>query len=255
RVYGTIGAVVMFLAILLSAAGLHSQIPNLRQPPVRTSYRLSQVFRDVRVTLSNRNFLALFLAGLFAAVGAGVSTNFNTYMNTHFWEFKPEQVRWIVLSLFLSAALAANLAPRVTRRFDKKASALGIYAISIVFGPLPIMLRLAGWFPANHSPWLFPILLTQAIFEVTLILLFGIIQSSMLADVVEENEMKTGRREEGLFFAARTFAAKATSGIGALFAGIALDVIHFPRSAPPGTVPQDVLFNMGLIVGPSLMIL
>jgi Na+/melibiose symporter-like transporter len=255
RVYGTVGAIVMFFAIALSAAGLHSQIPYLRQPPVRASYRLSQVFHDVRVTLSNRNFLSLFLAGLFAAIGAGVSTNFNTYINTHFWEFKPEQVRWIVLSLFFSAALAANLAPRVTRRFDKKASALGIYAISIVFGAAPVMLRLAGWFPANHTPWLFPIMLTHAILEVTLVIMFGIIQSSMLADVVEENEMKTGRREEGLFFAARTFAAKATSGLGALFAGIALDVIHFPRSAAPGTVPHDVLFNMGLIYGPSLMIL
>ncbi len=255
EVYGCVGAVAMFVAIVSSSLGLHSQIPRLRQPPIRASHSIGQIVRDVRVTLSNRNFLALFLAGLFAATGAGVSTNFNTYINTHFWEFKPEQVRWIVLSLFASAALAANLAPRATRLFDKKASALGIYAISIVFGALPVLLRLAGWFPANGTPWLFPIMLVHQIIEVTLIIMFGIIQSSMLADVVEENEMATGRREEGLFFAARTFAAKATSGIGALIAGIALDVIHFPRSAPPGTVPHDVIFNLGLIYGPSLMVL
>jgi len=254
KVYGTIGAVVMFVAIVASAAGLHSQIPYLRQPPKRASYRVSQVFHDVRVTLSNRNFLSLFLAGLFAAIAAGVGTNFNTYINTHFWEFKPEQVRWIVMSLFVSAALAANLSPRVTRRFDKKASALGIYAVSIVFGAAPVVLRLVGWFPENHTPWLFPVMLIHQILEVTLIIMFGIIQSSMLADVVEENEMKTGRREEGLFFAARTFAAKATSGIGALFAGVALDLIHFPRSAAPGSVSHDVIFNLGLIYGPSLMI-
>ena len=255
KVYGLVGAIAMFVAIMASSLGLHSHIPYLRKPPVRASHKPMQIVRDVRVTLSNRNFLALFLAGLFAAIGAGVSTNFNTYINTHFWEFRPEQVRWIILTLFFSAAFAAILSPLATRRFDKKKSALGIYAISIVFGALPVLLRLAHWFPENHTPWLFPIMLVHQIIEVTLIIMFGIIQSSMLADIVEENEMKTGRREEGLFFAARTFAAKATSGVGAFIAGVALDVIHFPRSAPPGDVPPDVIYNMGLIYGPSLMIL
>jgi GPH family glycoside/pentoside/hexuronide:cation symporter len=255
KVYGLVGSIAMLVAIVASSVGLHSHIPFLRKPPIRASHKPMQIVRDVRVTLSNRNFLALFLAGLFAAIGAGVSTNFNTYINTHFWEFKPEQVRWIILSLFCSAALAAVLSPIATRRYDKKKSALGIYAISIVFGALPVLLRLVGWFPANHTPWLFPIMLVHQIIEVTLIIMFGIIQSSMLADVVEENEVKTGRREEGLFFAARTFAAKATSGVGALIAGIALDVIAFPRTALPGDVAPEVIFKLGLIYGPSLMIL
>jgi GPH family glycoside/pentoside/hexuronide:cation symporter len=255
KVYGLVGSIAMLVAIVASSVGLHSHIPFLRKPPIRVSHKPMQIVRDVRVTLSNRNFLALFLAGLFAAIGAGVSTNFNTYINTHFWEFKPEQVRWIILSLFCSAALAAMLSPIATRRYDKKKSALGIYAISIVFGALPVLLRLVGWFPENHTPWLFPIMLVHQIIEVTLIIMFGIIQSSMLADVVEENEVKTGRREEGLFFAARTFAAKATSGVGALIAGIALDVIAFPRTALPGDVAPEVIFKLGLIYGPSLMIL
>ena len=76
----------------------------------------------------------------------------------------------------------------------------------------------------------------------------------MLADVVEDSEIKTARREEGLFFAARTFAAKATSGIGTLFAGIALDLIHFPRGAAPGSAPAEAVFNLGLIYGPLLMV-
>jgi hypothetical protein len=67
-------------------------------------------------------------------------------------------------------------------------------------------------------------------------------------------EPKTGRREEGLFFAARTFAAKATSGLGTFFAGIALDIIDFPKGAQPGEVPADIIFDLGLVAGPGLMI-
>jgi Na+/melibiose symporter-like transporter len=254
QVYGAIGAVVMFVAIVGSSAGLHRYIPYLRAPPQRDSLAIVPLLRDLGVTLSNRNFLSLFLAGLFAATAGGVSTNFNTYINLHFWEFTPEQVRWIILGLFGSAALAAYLSPRVTARFDKKRSAMGVYAIGILFGAAPILLRLVGWFPGNESPYLYPIMVAHAMLDVTLIVMFGIVQSSMLADIVEHSEMRTGRREEGLFFAARTFAAKATSGIGAFFAGIALDLIAFPRDAAPGEVSADIVWNLGFIYGPSLMI-
>ena len=252
--YGLVGSIAMLVAITLSASGLHREIPHLHQPPPRQRFSVGTILRQVGVTLSNRNFLALFMAGLFASVGAGVATNFDTYINTHFWEFTPEQVSWIVLALFASAALAARVSTGVTRRFDKKATAIGIYAISIVWSTGPVVLRLLEWFPANHSPYLFPIMVCHTIIAVTLIIMFGIVQSSMLADIVEESEISTGRREEGLFFAARTFAAKATSGVGTLFAGVALDLIHFPRGAAPGTAPADTVFNLGLIYGPLLMV-
>ncbi len=254
RVYGSVGAVVMFLAIMGSSLGLHRYIPYLHPPPERASYRLGQLLKDLKETVSNRNFGALFFAGLFAAIGAGVATNFDTYVITHFWEFAAEQWRWVICSLFASALLPLYLAPLVTRRWDKKKSAMGIYAFQIVFSALPIMLRLAGWFPDNDSPWTFALIWAHAVVNVAVIVMFGIIQSSMLADVVEHSQMSTGRREEGLFFASRSFAQKATSGVGAFIAGVALDAISFPRAAAPGTVPEDVIWNLGFIYGPVLML-
>ncbi|MFP6808471.1 MAG: MFS transporter [Pseudomonadales bacterium] len=254
QVYGAVGSVAILISILGSSAGLHRYIPFLKAPPQRDSYSIVNLARDLKVTISNRNFGALFFAGLFAAIAGGVSTNFNAYINLHFWEFSPEQVRWIIVSLFASAALAAFLAPKLTRRFDKKRSAMGIYGLGIVFGAAPVLLRLAGLFPENDSQYLYPIMILHAMFDVTLIVMFGIVQSSMLADIVEDSEINTGRREEGLFFAARTFASKATSGVGAFIAGIALDYIHFPKDAAPGEVPADIIWDLGFIYGPSLII-
>jgi GPH family glycoside/pentoside/hexuronide:cation symporter len=51
--------------------------------------------------------------------------------------------------------------------------------------------------------------------------------------------------------AAIAFVIKATSGVGGLIAGIALDVIAFPTQAAPGVVSAETLFNLGLIVGPG----
>lgn len=252
--YSFVGSIIILVSILVSSVGLHKFIPYLKQPPKRESFDLAQIVGDLKVTLANRNFLALFLAGLFAAIGAGVATNFDAYITNYFWGFTSSDIRWLNVSLFISASLAAVLSPIVTRKYDKKVSALGIYGISIFYSAMPVVLRLFGWFPGNDSPYLFPMMIFHYITNVTLIVMFGIVQSSMLADIVEHSQMKTGRREEGLFFAARTFAAKATSGVGAFIAGIALDLIHFPIGATPGKVSEDVLFRLGVIFGPTLMI-
>jgi glycoside/pentoside/hexuronide:cation symporter, GPH family len=254
EVYGSLGAIVMLVAILGSSAGLHRYIPYLQPPPQRASYRLWDLLGDLKQTLANRNFAALFFAGLFAAIGAGVATNFDTYIITHFWEFDPSQWRWVIGSLFVSAVLPLYFAPKITARWDKKRSAMGIYGFQIVFSALPILLRLADWFPGNDSPWLFPIIWCHTIINVAVIVTFGVVQSSMLADIVEHSQMSTGRREEGLFFASRSFAQKATSGVGAFIAGVALDLIAFPRGAAPGTVDPDTIWNLGFIDGPVLML-
>jgi GPH family glycoside/pentoside/hexuronide:cation symporter len=117
-----------------------------------------------------------------------------------------------------------------------------------------VLLRLAGCFPSNGSPWLLPILRAHGFVEVTVFIVVTIALSSMIADVAEESEIQTGRREEGLFFASRNFALKATSGIGTFVAGLALDLIAFPEAADPARVDADVVFRLGLVFGPLLML-
>ena len=77
----------------------------------------------------------------------------------------------------------------------------------------------------------------------------------MIADTVDENELITGKRQEGMFSSAIAFTAKATSGVGGFLAGVALDVIAFPTQAEPGTVPPHKIDALGFAVGPVLMVL
>jgi Na+/melibiose symporter-like transporter len=73
---------------------------------------------------------------------------------------------------------------------------------------------------------------------------------SALADIADEHELNTHRRQEGIFFAARSFFAKASQGVGHLIAGMALDFINFPVGAAPGTVAEESIFSLGMIDGP-----
>ena len=91
-----------------------------------------------------------------------------------------------------------------------------------------------------------------------LTLTFGVIllisAMSALADIADEHELNTHRRQEGIFYAARSFFAKASSGLGHLLAGIAIDIIDFPVGAEPGTVDPEIIFRLGLIDGPVAVV-
>ena len=60
----------------------------------------------------------------------------------------------------------------------------------------------------------------------------GILGASMVADVVEDSQVATGRRSEGLFFAGMTFVQKAISGLGIFLVERAFSA--WPGSRPAG---------------------
>ena len=84
---------------------------------------------------------------------------------------------------------------------------------------------------------------------------YVILIDSMLSDVIDEHELNSHRREEGLFFAARAFATKASYGLGSFFAGVGLDVIQFPTGASPESVSNEAVFKLALLSGPLMFVL
>lgn len=151
--------------------------------------------------------------------------------------------------------LALALAEPLAARFEKHRVAVALAIAGIVLGPMPIVLRLLGAMPPNGHPALLPILLLHGVLLTAGMIVIGILIASMIADTVDESELATGKRQEGVFAAAIAFTAKATSGVGGFLAGLTLDWIAFPRQAAPGSVPADRVAALGIAVGPMMMAL
>jgi Na+/melibiose symporter-like transporter len=249
---GAIAAMVIFMAMMVSSIGTHKMIPDLKAPPPPRQMTIGLIYREVFETLASRSFLALFLAALFGAVAAGVSTTLSFYFSTFFWEFTTEQIGLISLSVVISAVLAFFIAPVVSRKFGKKRGAITVGLMAFTVAPAPIFLRLLGLMPDNSDPSLFPLVLSITVIDVALIITYQILSSSMIADLVEEAEIKTKRRNEGVFFASVTFIRKVTQGIGAAVAGVLLTVSQFPAGATPDQVPESVLSSFGWLYVPVI---
>jgi Na+/melibiose symporter-like transporter len=105
--------------------------------------------------------------------------------------------------------------------------------------------RLLGFMPANGQPAVYILVLLSTGIAVLTIVTLQVVTVSILADLLDEQELHTRRRQEGVFFAASAFVMKATTGLGAMLAGIVIDVVGLTPGAEPGTIEPSVLQSLG----------
>lgn len=256
RTYGIIASILIFIAIMLSAIGTHNQIPKLHSPTTRTE-RLSvkQIFREMFETLSERSFISLFISTVIFAVASGLTASLAFLMLSYFWGFTEVQIFVWTCTAFASAAMGFVVAPWATRKLGKKRAAITLGTLAFTIQPVPIFLRLADVFPENGDPLLFPLVLLINVFDLALIIAVNTVVYSMIADLVESNQLRTGRRSEGVYYASITFTRKTTQGLGVLSAGLILSGIGFPKGVAADAVDPAILWNLGAIYAPSLLVL
>jgi Na+/melibiose symporter-like transporter len=253
-VFSLVCAMVIFVGILLCAAGTHNQIPNLKSPPEKSKLNLQRFWEDLKPVFSNRSYLMLVFASLFGAIAMGFNDVVGLYMNTYFWEFTTREISIIVFAFAFSTIIAVAFTAPIAALFDKRKVALTLATVSVIFGPIPVFLRLADWFFPNGHPWLLPAIAIHSAILICMVIALGITLGSMITDSVDENEVITGKRQEGMFMSTIAFTGKATSGLGGFFAGIALEIIQFPTNAEAGSIDPEKVYNLGMLVGPGLMV-
>jgi Na+/melibiose symporter-like transporter len=250
--YGPMGlslGALMTFAVLVCALATHREIPRLHRP-ARRARSLGRTLRDMATALKNWNFGVAVLAGLTAAMANGLNGGLYVYIATFVWELPAHDIFQLVGVELVSAPIAAALAPALARRFGKKAACMALFFASVATNNGPLLLRLLGLFPDNHSALLMPLLLAdRAVSGV-----FGtggfIVVTSMIADIVEDSQARTGRRSEGLLLSANSLLNQVGMAAAAVLPGLLLALVGFPTGAQPGHVDPAVLSRLGWLFLP-----
>lgn len=244
--YAWAGVILMTVAILTVSLGTHRA---LARPPAKLPPRLplAEELKAMRRTLRNPAFLTLMGAGVFAYANQGLNFATSTYMQTYVWEFPGWALAVWPVTLLAGVVMGFVLAPIVSRRWGKKNAAAIMAALAMAIGLAPYVLRLAGPFPANGEPATLPLFLGFATLATGIGVCPMMLTGSMLADVVEDSEIKTGHREEGLFFAGMLFMQKCVTGLGTFAAGSLISAVGFPANAQPGAVDGTVIERLMLL--------
>lgn len=246
-------SVVSVVVILISARATQWTVPWLSRPSADSGAPW-QAFGEMFGMLRNRSASAILAAGMLTQISSGLRNGLELYFGLYFWGMTQGQLAGIATLTAVATFVGAALVPIVSRRIGKRHAALTCFIMGVFFAGLPILLRLFGLMPANGTGLLYTILAADTFVSGVLYVMTAVLLNSMLADVTDELAVATGRRSEGLLFAADGFFTKAVSGLGVMISGGVLAIIAFPVQAKTATIPAETLWWMGALYLPVVTI-
>ena len=200
--------------------------------------------------MRNKNFAALLFYGLTVGIAGGLVTALYLYNTTYFFGFSGAQIATTGVFVLLSPLVAYWAAPHFAYGHGKKKVAIGDQLIRLVLYPIPYVLLLNGLWPALGSWLSLGIYSVFIVAEVIGGIIAGVLLDSMMADVVEDSEVITSRRSEGLFFAARGFAAKAVSAGGIIGAGSIVSLVGLDGITSFDQVTNEIRYDLAMLFLP-----
>ncbi|WP_339844411.1 MFS transporter [uncultured Halopseudomonas sp.] len=239
------GSIIMALAILFSAWGTRDRIASL--PQASTSLARTPVREDIAAAWSNTSFRSLFLGTMLVAISIGIVQTLNMHLNVYFWQLSSSSIAFLAVGVLVGWPVGIMLAAPLHKRFDKKRTIIAAALIGPVAGNIAVVSRLAGVFPEQGSvlfvPLIFCVLFASGV-AAGLAMISG---ASMMADVTQEHQFRTGRSQEGFLFSAVAFTGKLAAAVGYLVAGVGLDLIAFPVQAEPSQVSLAEVTRLALL--------
>jgi Na+/melibiose symporter-like transporter len=202
------------------------------------------------------SFVAVVSSGIAAGMNQGMVQALILYTGTYFFELSPGQITilfgvatgGLVIGTILARPLS-NIIP------EKKHLYMIGHVWYAVFTTYVIILRLLDVLPPNEDPLVAILYLSSAAISGIGLGLAIPMGGSMMADLTDEHERLHGRRQEGIYYAAASFAGKAVGGSGAILAGLVIDLAGIPAGADPATVDPEAVERFGWVLGPLVLVM
>ncbi|GHV43639.1 MFS transporter [Bacteroidia bacterium] len=217
---GTIGILCVVLFFLCFSWTKERVVQIDKEENVSVKTDLAQLFRNAPWWILVATGLA---ALLFNAVRDGVAIYyFRDYLGT---TYIMSGTGWDMTTIYFLVGQAANIigviaAPMISARYGKRLTYMiaillaGVFSVGFFFVPKSVEIVLVlQFFTSIFAGYVLPLLW------------------SMFADIVDDQEIKTGRRATGLIFSSSSMSQKLGWALGAALSGWVLAMFHYSPEA------------------------
>lgn len=253
--FSTFFALVVLAILVFTCVATFDQIPKLQNTNRdQAGFSLRNFFADMWHALTNRNYLLLLIAYFALSMLIGVRSVLVPYVNIFFWDLSNEHRSYLNLSI-IGVFAAAFIATSLHVRYGKRRIAVWGVLFYAIWPAVPVLFKLVGVFPEDPQV-VISILVASEILKDLGLTVLTISVMSLLADLADEHEWKTGQRQEGIFYSTRAFFAKLDIAVGKFFAGVILDIIAIGvvTSENVSLIPQEKRDLIGWVEGPLIVI-
>lgn len=194
-------------------------------PPKKTSLK-----ENLSIIAHNKPYMQLLISGVLGSTKTLIAIVAMTVV-TYYFASKDALMAVVYMILLGGGYFVGNFVfMGMTNSLNKKFSKKVLYNFSNIITIVPyVMIYVTYKIDPHH--------LTNWWWLVACFLLFAVagggggittvLQSQMIADCVNYEEYKSGRRPDGLFFSGQTFLVKLQSGLATIASGIAYSAVHF----------------------------
>jgi GPH family glycoside/pentoside/hexuronide:cation symporter len=210
-----------------------------REPERGTPPRGSSTFsliEGVRITLANRPFRLALTVYLFTQMGVDVLCAIFVYF-LKYWMRMEGDTSPVLAVVFIVAVVCLPFWVWFSNRTSKKlAFIIGLGSLAAVL--MGVILLQPGQVTAVY------VLCCLAGVGVSAA---HVIPWSIIPDCLEQDELVTGRRREGMFYGILTFLQQLASSVALFLTGMALSWSGY---TPVGTQPESALWAIRIMLGP-----
>ncbi len=248
---------LMVVGVWVAAIGTHSEIGRLHQPAIGDRPAiLKAALGDVMTAFRIPAFVAVVCASVVFSVNQGMIQALHLYMATYFFELTPGQVTLLFGGAITGIVVGSLLSRPVSSLIREKRNVFILgSAWYAFFTSVVIILRLLGLLPPNEDPIVAVLYISSGCISALGLGVAIPMIGSLIADVTDEHQLRHGTRQEGIYYAAASFAGKAVGGIGPILAGVIIDAAGIAPGSSPQEVAPEAIERFGWATGPSVVVL
>jgi len=232
----------MLISGLVTYFKTRDHIPALNNQIVKSETHL--IGSLVRI-LKNPNYRAVFFGYLFTNTASGIIGTIGLHVFTYSYALNSNQIAAIMGTQVVVSILSQGAWTAISARIDKKPSIILGVTTTIVGCIIILILTLFRDSIGSFFPYLmfFSVLVgfgMGGLFSIPL---------SMIADVTDQEALKTGERSEGISFGGLTLGYKLSQSIAIFALGIILQWINFDPNLAVQSQQTVVLLGLMLPIG------
>ena len=253
KAYSNMGIFSSIIIVVFSLACYFytkKYIPLLRLAENQTDEKagLRNLLTSFKGILGNALFRSIALTYMFNNIASAMFSNIGLHVFTYTFILNNQQIALMVGVQFAVSILSQPAWTFISKKIDKKPSiklglSLCIIASAYFFALVIFKNNILG-----NAMYFLPFAIlagfgTGGLFTLPL---------SMIADIIDLEELNTGKRSEGTYYGCLTLFYKFSQSITLLLVGFVLDIIKFNSNLPVQS--ESTVFTLGLILSISTSI-
>jgi Na+/melibiose symporter-like transporter len=241
---GLFSSIIIVLFSMFCFFCTKKYIPLLRlsEDQAVQKFSLHNLLMSFKAIISNTLFRSIALPYMFNNIASAMFSNVGLHVFTYTFHLSNQQIALIVGTQFAVSILSQPTWTYISKKIDKKPSIRLGLGLCIIASAYFFALVLFRNYTLNNALYFLPFAVlagfgTGGLFTLPL---------SMIADIIDLEELNTGKRSEGTYYGCLTLFYKFSQSITLLLIGFILDIIKFNSSLP--VQAEGTVISLGLIL-------